>query len=77
MVVVHMVLLYGSEIWAIMESMMQVLEGLRQCIANRITGKIPPSVKVEGWEWSPNGGGPGGDEIVAHAGVNQTAPGYH
>ena len=52
--VVHMVLLYCSENWDIMEEIMMVLEASHNYIARRITGNMYWCVEEEGWEWHPS-----------------------
>ena len=49
-VVVQVVLIYGSEIWAITDAMMKVLEGFHHHIAIRITWKDERKFRAEGWE---------------------------
>ena len=48
--VVQAVLVYGSDIWVIVYSMMKVLEGFHHQITQIITGKMERIIGTEGWE---------------------------
>ena len=48
--VVQAVLLYGSEIWALVDAMMKFLEGLHNRITSRITGMAERGGDGEEWE---------------------------
>ena len=48
--VVQAVLLYGSEIWVVIDAMMMVLEGFHHSIARRITGMTAHRDDVRKWE---------------------------
>ena len=52
-VVVQAVLMYRSEIWVIMDTMMKVLEGFQHLITQRIAGKKACQIGVECWECLP------------------------
>ena len=51
--VVQAVLIYWSEIWFTMDSMMKVLEGLHNHITMRIAGKAALRFGEEGWKYPP------------------------
>ena len=52
-VVVHVVLLYGGDMWFIMDLMMNLMEGFHHHISRRVTGKTACRVRAEGWQWDP------------------------
>ena len=56
-------LIYRSDSWAIMDSMMKVLEGFHHCISRSILSKMERHVGVEGWEWPPM------EEVLEAAGM--------
>ena len=51
--IVQAVLIYGSEIWVVTDSMMKVLEGFHNFISLIIMGKTSQHVRSEGWWWTP------------------------
>ena len=51
--VVHMVLLYGSDIWVVTEETLKVLEGFHNWVPRNIAGKTALSTVDGDWEWPP------------------------
>ena len=47
--VVQAVLIYGSEIWVITDTIMNFLEGFHQRSTQSIMGKTEQQVRAEGW----------------------------
>ena len=45
-------LLYGSEIWVVMDTMMKILEGFHHSIARRILGVTVGKGEGGEWEWA-------------------------
>ena len=51
--VVHMVLLYGCDIWVVMDSMMTVLEGFHHRVDQRLLGLTARRGDGGEWECTP------------------------
>ena len=49
--VVQTVLIYGSEIWVVIDAMLKVLEGFHHQVTWRIAGMEARQVGEGGWEW--------------------------